>query len=350
MKIFAAALGCAICLSFSAGSSEAEDVSTFVGAAQDIVLGQSFEFESSVLGESRRVSVRLPDRYVSEPDKTFPVLYLIDGGPQQDFPHIAGILQSTDINWTIEPMILVGIETRNRQAELTPPATDPSYEQVFEKNGGAESFRQFIETEIMPWVEDTYRTDQRDIVMGESLAGLFVMETFAKRPDLFSHFISVSPSLWWDNLSAAKSYGDDFLTSDETTSKLYVTMGNEGALMQAGLDVVLEGLSQSNKKWTYVDRRNSEDHASIYHPAALDALRSFFSTPYRAGVSSDSVWMFEGGAVPPLSDKARESVKEDCTLETAEKISFETYNRNPVMWRGVCVVMKPGDSSTRQSR
>jgi len=350
MKFLATALACAICFSFSGWASESEINQTPIAIAQDIVLGQSFEFKSLVLGESRRVSIRLPDRYESEPDKTFPVLYLIDGGPKQDFPHIAGILQSTDINWTIEPMILVGIETGDRQAELTPPATVPSYEEVFEKNGGAENFRQFIETEIMPWVEDTYRTGQHDIVMGESLAGLFIMDTYAARPDLFSHFISVSPSLWWDYLGAAKNYAKDFRTSNKPDSKLYVTMGNEGALMQEGLDIVLDGLGESSKQWVYVDRRNSEDHASIYHPAALDALRFFFSTPYRAGVSSDSVWMFEGGVVPALSEKAQDSLKQDCTFETAEKISFETYNQNPAMWRGVCVLMKPGYPPTRQAK
>lgn len=350
MKFFATALGCAFCFSFSAWASEGENNQKPIATPQDIVLGQSFEFGSSILGESRRVSVRLPDRYVSEPDKTFPVLYLIDGGPKQDFPHIAGLLQSTDINWTIEPMILVGIETVDRQGELTPPSDDSSYDEVFEKRGGAENFRRFIETEIMPWVEDTYRTDQHDIVMDESLAGLFIIDTYAERPDLFSHFISVSPSLWWDYLGAAKSYAKDFRTSNKSDSKLYVTMGNEGALMQEGLDIVLDGLGESSKQWVYVDRRFSEDHASIYHPAALDALRFFFSTPYRAGVSSDSVWMFEDGVVPPLSAKAQESLKQDCTIETAERVSFETYNQDPGMWRGVCVLMKPGYSPTRQAK
>ena len=135
MKNFATTLGCALCLSFSTFASESEDTSMSSSSAEDIILGQSFQFESSILGDTRRLSVRLPARYEAEPDKAFPVLYLIDGGPEQDFLHIAGILQSTDINWTVEPIILIGIETINRQAELTPPSNEPSYDEIFRREG-----------------------------------------------------------------------------------------------------------------------------------------------------------------------------------------------------------------------
>ena len=55
----------------------------------------------------------------------------------------------------------------------------------------------------MPWVEARYRTNGKDAIIGESLAGLFIVETLFEDPTLFDDYIAVSPSLWWEK----KKYG-----------------------------------------------------------------------------------------------------------------------------------------------
>lgn len=316
---------------------------------ENVEIGKTYSISSKVLGTERRLTVRLPGRYANESNATFPVLYLMDGGPEQDFSHIAGILQSTDINWTIEPMILVGVETIDRAAEITPPTDNPKYDEGFPKRGGADEFRKFLELDVMPWVEENYRVDDRKILMGESLAGLFVLETYLKSPKLFTHYGAISPSLWWDELSLANSAMASLNESKKNSPFLYLTLGSEGGEMQRGVDKVLQALRQTGtSNWVYVDRRDSEDHGTIYHPGALDMLRTYFSTPYRAGAGSDMFWMFKDGIVPPLSKKAKENVEIECTKETAEKITFKTYNSNPNLWRGVCVLIKPGMGPTEK--
>ena len=73
-------------------------------------------------------------------------------------------------------------------------------------------------------------------------------------------------------------------------------MGNEGGTMQAGLDTVLAALDgvPGAPEHRYVDRRDSESHSTIYHPAALDALRWLYSRPpYDYG---ETPWyLIEGG-------------------------------------------------------
>ena len=337
-----------LCASCNAAAPELTSTSQS-DDAERVVIGKTYTIQSEVLGTDRRLTVRLPTRYVSEPDAEFPVLYLMDGGPEQDFPHIAGILQSTDINWTVEPMIVVGVETVDRATEITPPSDNPEYDETFPNRGGADAFRQFLQIDVLPWVESKYRTDDRRILLGESLAGLFVLETYLKTPNLFTHYGSISPSLWWDELSVAQTAETTLNDPDRKPPTLYVTMGSEGGEMQRGLDMVLKALRQTKTpNWTYVDRRNSEDHGTIYHPSALDMLRTYFSTPYRAGVGSDTFWMFENGVVPPLSDKAKANIEIECTKESAEKITFEMYNSNPNLWRGVCVLIKPGVRATQK--
>lgn len=316
-----------------------------------IEIGKSYKVTSNVFGTNRNISIRLPQQYFAEPEKDFPVIYLIDGGAEQDFPHIAGILQSIDINWTVEPMILVGVETVNRAAELTPPSDNPRYNDIFPERGGADEFRAFLEGDVIPWVEAKYRTDKRRVLLGESLAGLFVTETYLNAPSLFTHFAAVSPSLWWDELAVPLTASGTLHESDKETPSLYLTMGNEGGEMQRGLDVLIKALQDNEvPNWTYVDRRNHEDHGTIYHPAALDMLRTYFSTPYRVGTNSESFWMFKDGMVPPLSDKAKDSIEKPCDSLNAQLITFEAYNEDPETWRGMCVIMKAGQKPTLQAK
>ena len=105
------------------------------------------------------------------------MIYVIDGGPEQDFPHLAGLAQSAEVNGTFEPLILVGIETVQRRSEITPPVSDPAAYQaeLGATPGGSAQFRRFIADEIKPWVEARYRTSGNDAVIGESLAGLFMI-------------------------------------------------------------------------------------------------------------------------------------------------------------------------------
>ena len=89
-----------------------------------LILGEIHTINSRVMGSDRRVVVRLPAGYTSDTARRYNVVYVIDGGPEQDFPHLAGLAQSAEVNGTFEPFILVGIETVRRRSEITPPASD----------------------------------------------------------------------------------------------------------------------------------------------------------------------------------------------------------------------------------
>ena len=310
-----------------------------------VVMGRTHQVQSSVYETEKTLTVRLPGEYEASPDKKYPVIYLIDGGAEQDFPHIAGLAQYSEIVGAVEPFILIGIETENRRSELTPPSDDVRYDESFEERGGSEKFRQYIREDIMPWVEERYRNSPERVVMGESLAGLFITETMLRDPSLFTSYVAVSPSLWWDDLRLVRDAPALLANFTDLPLRAYFTMGNEGWAMQDGLDHLIAALQTAQLpqlEWSYVDRRNSEEHGSIYHLAALDALRTFFLTPHRTGTSSAAFYVFPDGVAPPLSDRAKENVELECTRENAVLTTFEEVNADPVAWRGMCVLMKPG--------
>lgn len=323
-------------------------------AEAPIQLGTSFRIPSVVLGEEREINVRPPASYASAKEpRSYPILYVLDGGTEQDFPHIAGLAQHGEISWTFDEFITVGIGTKKRIWELTPPTQDERYTTYLRANGepvefasggGAEELRSFIASEVIPFVESKYRTNGRRAVMGESLAAFFVLDTLLKQPNLFDDYIAISPSMWWNREELGARAGELLQAQDLGGKRLYVTMANEGGTMQRGLDKLLSALrtpAAGPLKWTYVDRRNSEHHGSIYHIAALDALRTLYPKPYRPG--SPLPWLHIG-EMPKLSEAAEADKKVPCTTQRARPITFAEVAANPQRWEAFCVLPALGQA------
>lgn len=247
-----------------------------------IASGWSYKIDSKALAGSREINVWLPADYESS-GRNYNVLYIVDGGLDQDFHHISGLAQLSTINGTFETPIVVGVKTENRLWELTSAITDERFAAEVPPGGGSDAFRDHLKDDVIAFIEERYRVSQRRILVGESLAGLFIVETFLKTPALFTDYISVSPSLWWDDKVLASNAGQLLLEHKYPFQyRLYLTMGNEGGSMQRGLDMVVEALERGTPElleWQYVDRRESETHRSIYHGAVHDALLKFFPIP-----------------------------------------------------------------------
>ena len=92
--------------------------------------GTSFHLPSEIYGMDREINVYVPEipewgkGYFENP---LPVLYVVDGGLDQDFFHIAALSQLTLINAERQPMIIVGVRTHDRRPEISPKATDSRY-------------------------------------------------------------------------------------------------------------------------------------------------------------------------------------------------------------------------------
>ena len=119
-----------------------------------------------------------------------------DGGMAEDFVHIAGLVQVSVGNQTMRPFLLVGIENTERRRDMTGPTQNAGDRRIAPRVGGSAAFRKFLREELMPQIKQHYRTTSETAVVGESLAGLFVVETLLREPDLFDTYIAIDPSLW----------------------------------------------------------------------------------------------------------------------------------------------------------
>lgn len=251
-----------------------------LGASESIQFGTSYMLDSKRLDERRRINILLPASY-ADGDRAYPVLYLIDGGVKEDWFHIAGLVQLGDLNGVTQEVILVGIEGTDRKRDLTSPSQDPLDIKEVPTQGGADQFRRFLADELKPYIAKNFRTTPETGVIGESLAGLFILETFLRQPDLFTHYIAVSPSLWWNKQALSYQAADLLKAHAPAPRSLHLAIGNEGGGMRAGLDRVMAALKArppAGLTWDFQDL-TGERHHSVYHPAALPALRAAFPGP-----------------------------------------------------------------------
>ncbi|RZK19178.1 MAG: alpha/beta hydrolase [Hymenobacter sp.] len=242
-----------------------------------LCIGQTFTLTSSVLGETRRINIYLPAGYAENPALQLPVLYMPDGGLAEDFLHVAGLVQVSVGNGTMRPFIVVGIENTERRRDLTGPTSSAEDRKIAPRVGGSAAFRQFIRTELMPAIRQRYRTTTETAVVGESLAGLFVVETFVQEPDLFDTYLAFDPSLWWNTSSLLGQASKQLPTYAGLPKTLYLAASSQPDIAAATrqLAATLRTVANPHITWHY-QPLPQETHATIYHPAALQAFRTVF--------------------------------------------------------------------------
>lgn len=248
-----------------------------VESASPLVIGETFTIESKILGETRRINVYLPPGYAESPSARLPVLYMPDGGMAEDFLHVAGLVQVSVGNGTMRPFLLVGIENIERRRDLTGHTENADDKKMAPRVGGSEAFRKFLRQELMPQVKARYRTTGETAIVGESLAGLFVVEAFFLEPDLFDTYIAFDPSLWWNDQKLVNDAAEHLRARLKAEKTLYLANSSEEyipGVMQRFVAVLAKN-APPNVHWHY-EAMPEEKHSTIYHPAALKAFRSVF--------------------------------------------------------------------------
>lgn len=238
-----------------------------------IVIGTSHVLQSAAMTSPRTFNVWLPPSY-AEGARRYPVVYVLDGGVDQDFHHVSGLAQLATIADQFTDVIVVGVETRDRRAELTAPSQDPGEIRDFPTHGHSAAFRAFLCDELVPEVRRRYRCSGEDVLMGESLAGLFVVETLRTAPAAFAHYVAISPSLWWDHGSLAPATVATLATLPPRPKELFLAIADEPGVMRDGVLAIAAACQErdpAGASFRFHDRADLT-HGTIYHREALEAL------------------------------------------------------------------------------
>lgn len=247
------------------------DVNYAQGIKSPFCIGAIDTIYSEILSEKRIINVYLPNGYSINDTVKYPVIYLLDGSKDEDFIHVAGLVQYLSFPWinNIKPSIVVGIANVDRRRDFTFPTTIQKDKNDFPTTGASAKFIDFLEKELQPYIGLNYKVSEKHTLVGQSFGGLLATEVLFKKPYLFDKYIIVSPSLWWDNESLLK-FKPDF--SKNKTIDIHISVGNEGDVMVRDARALFHKLNGIGKIRADFKYYNNMKHETIYHIALYNAF------------------------------------------------------------------------------
>ncbi|MCG8420664.1 MAG: alpha/beta hydrolase [Proteobacteria bacterium] len=251
-----------------------------------VVIGQRKVIRSARLGEERAYLVYTPRSY--EHGKAgYPVMYLLDGDAH--FHHTTGLVSYLANLQRMPEMIVVAIGNTDRTRDLT-----PTRQERFPTSGGADNFLAFIKDELIPAVDRDYRTVPHRVLVGHSFGGLFTVHALTRSPDTFQGYVSISPSLWWQDQLMRRNAEALIARRPDLDAFLHITLGNEREHMRASNQAfaeMLENRAPAGLRWKFTVLGN-EDHGSVPHRSIYLALEALYAE-WTPGEEVDSLAALE---------------------------------------------------------
>jgi len=242
-------------------------------------IGEIKTIKSVILAENRTLNIYLPNGYNSK--EKYPVIYLLDGSANEDFLHIVGLVQFYNMTFNMPKTIVVGIANVDRKRDFTFPTNLKDLKKNYPTTGGSAKFIDFVEKELQPFINANYKTNDTSYLIGQSLGGLLATEILLKKPHLFTNYIIVSPSLWWDDETLLKQAPSLLCKQSDTKKWVYISVGTEGKEMEEGAVGLVQAMQQSGKKNIKIDfiPLPKENHATILHNSIYEAFKIQY--PYK---------------------------------------------------------------------
>lgn len=244
---------------------------------------------SRKMNDSYDIKVSLPKS--PPPEDGYPIVYVLDGNSYFQFARDVVRLQSKNAPKTfINAAIIVGIGhpgedkdvSKRRFYDFTAPSEKYIYPDRLKnidvgEHGGAQKFLDFLQLELKPEIENRYFINKRkQALFGHSLSGLFTLWTLFTKPDSFQSYLSLSPSIWWNDHEILTLL-DEFhkQMKDIKKRRLFMSVGELERFM---VDDANQLYAQLNERYQeYVDcafyLAPEENHASVVPTVMSRSIR-----------------------------------------------------------------------------
>lgn len=183
---------------------------------------------SGTLDEQRDYLVHLPVSYDQQPDRRYPVIFVLDGSSQD--VHTAASAALMDSIGVMPEVIVVGIPNvsgHSRQRDYTPPGMLQDLDDKDSPEGRADAFLAFVRDELIPEIDEHYRTSSTRMLAGNSRGGLFVVYALATEPALFDAWIANSPALWRNDGEMVQRLDRFLMDHPALHARLFLSLGSE---------------------------------------------------------------------------------------------------------------------------
>ena len=253
-------------------------ISAFTPVVADPIDGQqrtlSLERHSAVLDERRAFRIRLPADYHQQPERRFPVFYVTDA--DWNFPLVAETLDYLAHWGRVPPFIVVGAMNVSRNRDFL-----PREDAAFPSSGEGDRYLQHVEQELIPWIDEQFRTADQRVLFGHSFGGVLVINQLLSGRPSFDAYIALGTSVWVADSVLLERARLAFDAGQSIEGWLYLSVGegDGGATVPAGQQLadLLESSAPASLTWSHTVMPE-ETHFSNVPISLHRALAALFPT------------------------------------------------------------------------
>ncbi|AUC77443.1 alpha/beta hydrolase-fold protein [Olleya sp. Bg11-27] len=260
-----------------------------------IRIGLIDTIHSKILNQERELVIYIPEsaKDPSRKREQYPVVYLLDGD-YNFVPFIGMLKQYSEMNDTkiLPEMIVVGIpniDNNSRMMDFSPTTAGKP-----EQFGGGNKFLDFMQTELFPYIEQNFSGSQNRTIVGHSFGGLVVMNALTTNPEMFTNYLLIDGSLYFDNELFFNNSNYRLKDKDLKDKNLYIGIANT-ATYGSNLESIKKDTIRANKyvrhslklidqienmetdlnmEWKYYGK---DTHGSTAFLSQMDGFRFFYS-------------------------------------------------------------------------
>lgn len=257
-------------------------ISSALRAQETIDIGTKHSVFSSILNENRSYWVYLPPLYDDERygKAHYPVIYLLDG---EKFFHTLISIQNNYTRGMYNNMpecIVVGVINTDRTRDMTPSRSSVIHNGIkrYENSGGGGKFTQFLTEELRSVINNNYRTNGYNLLVGHSFGGLATLSVFSDYTDSFNAYIAIDPSTWWDDYMICKKIQKKFINAEAKNKQLYIAFSTDKEGIPTSTNNIdnLSCTSILTMKNYKEDTFDGENHGTVVIPGISNGLRYIF--------------------------------------------------------------------------
>jgi predicted alpha/beta superfamily hydrolase len=234
-----------------------------------ITYGNYRQIYSKVMNENRTLLVHLPADYNTS-GRIYPAIYVLDGDRDVFLRTCAALNYLVTFN-KVPDHIVVGIENTNRMRDMSPEQ-------------GADNFIQFIKGELIPFIDNNYRTSRFKILCGQSASSVFTLYSFLKQPDLFDGYILSSFGLRHSPGVSSLFELELKKSNFKSPGRRYLFISNgkldgydpDGSRTKGGTEF-LDSLRQTVPATVLLKYKVYDDEGHVPYPTVYDGLKWIYS-------------------------------------------------------------------------
>jgi len=225
-------------------------------------------FRSIKLDQNRDLKIQLPRNYEKNEDKTYPVIIVLDG--DHLFEPVAGNVDYFSYWEDMPESIVVGVLQRKTRED------DCRYDlATYLPEGKGAEFFEFIGQELLPYINETYRTAQLKMIVGHDYTSNFINYFLFKENPIFQAYINLSPEL----TPPMEERIFNVLSGAKTDVWYYLaTATNDAENIKKNLITVNEKLStiENTEVNYFFDNFDESSHYTLVGRAIPKALETIF--------------------------------------------------------------------------